>query len=57
MKHQSTRGSRAKETAKLNLEPEYSQKSSLNDRAVKMVGTDEYLYKVKEIKGGNTNIK
>jgi hypothetical protein len=29
----------------------------MNDRAVKMVCTDEYLYKVKEIKSGNVHIK
>ena len=33
------------------------QESSLNERALKMVKTDEYLAKIKLIKGGNTVIK
>lgn len=40
-----------------NQDPEFSQCSSLNDRALKMVKTDEYLHKIKLIKAGNTQIK
>lgn len=41
----------------LNKEPDYLENSSLMDRANRMVGTDDYLHKVKMIKGGNTQIK
>ena len=37
-----------------NQDPEFTQCSSLNERALKMVKTDEYLHKIKLIKAGNT---
>ena len=40
-----------------NQDPDFLQESSLNERALKMVKTDEYLAKIKLIKGGNTVIK
>lgn len=40
-----------------NQDPEFTQSSSLNERALKMVKTDEYLHKIKLIKAGNTQIK
>ena len=43
--------------AVIAAEPEYCQNSSLNERAVKMVGTRDYLEKVKQIKDGNVSIK
>ena len=41
----------------MNQEPEFSSNQTLNERAVNMVKTDEYLSKVKLIKNGNTKIK
>lgn len=41
----------------MNQEPEFSFSCTLNERAVNMVKTDEYLSKVKLIKAGNTKIK
>lgn len=41
----------------LNSEPEFKSGGSLNERALNMVTTDEYLNKVKMIKNGNTKIK
>ena len=41
----------------LNSEPEFKSGGSLNERALNMVTTDEYLGKVKMIKAGNTKIK
>ena len=41
----------------MNQEPEFSSNQTLNERAVNMVKTDEYLSKVKLIKAGNTKIK
>jgi len=37
----------------LNWEPEFSHDRTLNERAIEMVRSDEYLNKVKMIKAGN----
>ena len=41
----------------INWEPEYTYDKTLNERAIEMVRSDEYLNKVKMIKGGNLQIK
>jgi len=41
----------------LNQEPDYQPDSSLNERALQMVQTEDYLYKVKLIKSGNKDVK
>lgn len=41
----------------LNWEPEFSHEKTLNERAIEMVRSDEYLNKVKMIKAGNLQIK
>ena len=41
----------------MNQEPEFRDGGSLNDRAVKMVKTAEYLQKVKMLKAGNKKIR
>ena len=41
----------------MNQEPEFRDGGSLNDRAVKMVKTVEYLQKVKMLKAGNKKIR
>ena len=38
-------------------EPDFIAGGSLNERALRMVTTEEYLHKVKLIKAGNTSIK
>ena len=37
----------------LNWEPEFTSDKTLNERAIEMVRSDEYLNKVKMIKAGN----
>lgn len=41
----------------LNWEPEFLHDQTLNQRAIEMVRSDEYLNKVKMIKAGNLQIK
>ena len=41
----------------LNWEPEFTSDKTLNERAIEMVRSDEYLNKVKMIKAGDTRIK
>lgn len=42
---------------KMLEEPEFKSEQSLNERALLMVTTEDYLLKVKEIKAGNPNMK